>query len=228
MKNKEFAVSFLKQFFVDGETATQVRPDVEMALKNYFSTSGKGFTGSQFEILIENSDPDAITARDLVAITSLSVNIPARAALWILSKEAQSEISNDLREIPVDIDIWDPAVKDIFSDSGPVMSLWRKLGEANWPEPKQGGGLGGTTKRSKILVAKRPRLIPVLDRVVKGTLPVSDNTWISIQKVLMNQEHRTKIQDALNFEFVPRSVSLLRRIDIVIWMNNKKEFQKKK
>jgi hypothetical protein len=27
MKNKEFAVSFLKQFFVDGETATQVRPD---------------------------------------------------------------------------------------------------------------------------------------------------------------------------------------------------------
>ena len=228
MENEEFIVEFLRQFFVDGEKATEVRPDVGLALKNYFDTSGRGFTGSQFENLIENSDPYEITERDLIAITTLSVDVPSRAALWILSGEGQNEISNHLRQIPVDTDIWDPRVTDIFADSGHVMNLWKKLGIANWPIPKSGGGLGGITKRSKILAAKRPRLIPVLDRVVTETLPKSENRWISIQNVLMNEEYRIKLQKALNHEDVPESVSLLRRIDVVIWMNNEAKFRKKK
>lgn len=228
MKEEEFAAVLMSQFFVDGINATQVSPDVESALKTYFSTEGNGFTGSQFENLIKDSDPHAITDRDLIALTTLSVDVPARAALWILSKEGQDEISEHLRQIPVDTDIWDPRVKDIFADSGPVMDLWRQLAKANWPIPKFGGGLGGITKRSKILAAKRPRLIPVLDRVVAGTLPVSENRWISIQNVLMNEEYRAKLQKALDHENVPESVSLLRRIDVVIWINNEEKFRKKK
>ena len=227
MKNEDFTAGFMRQFFVDGEKATQVRPDVESALQKYFSTNGDGYTGSQFENLIVDSDPFAVTARDLIAITTLSVDVPARAALWILSVQGQRELSEILREIPVDTDIWDSKAKNVFSDSGHVMDLWRKLGNANWPIPKSGGGLGGDTKRSKILAAKRPRLIPVLDRVVKGTLPASENRWISIQDVLMNEEYRTKLQKALDHEEIPKSVSLLRRIDVVIWMNNEKKFRKK-
>jgi hypothetical protein len=228
MKEREFAAALMSQFFVDGVNATQVRPDVEPALKRYFSTKGEGFTGSQFENLIKDSNPYAITERDLIAITTLSVDVPARAALWILSKEGQNEISEHLQQIGEDTDIWDPRVNDIFADNGPVMDLWRKLEKANWPSPKSGGGLGGITKRSKILAAKRPRMIPVLDRVVMGTLPVSENRWISIQNVLMNEEYRTKLQKALDHEHVPESVSLLRRIDVVIWINNESKFRKKK
>jgi hypothetical protein len=228
VKKSEFAAAFMSQFFIDGVNATQVRPDVESALKRYFSTKGKGFTGSQFENLIKNSDPNAITDRDLIAITTLSVDVPARAALWILSEEGQNVISHHLRQIPVDADIWDPRVKDIFADGGHVMDLWRSLGKANWPIPKSGGGLGGVTKRSKILASKRPRLIPVLDRVVTGTLPASENRWTSIQNVLMNEGYRTKLQKVLAHEDVPESVSLLRRIDVVIWINNEEKFRKKK
>jgi hypothetical protein len=226
MEDANFTETFMQQFFTDGEKATQVRPDVSSALQEYFNTHGAGYTGSQFEELIQDSDPFSITERDLIAITTLSVAVPARAALWLLGDQGKREISELLRQIPVDTDIWDSQVKDIFSDEGHVMELWRKLGKANWPIPKSGGGLGGITKRSKILSAKRPRLIPVLDRVVMGTLPKSENIWISIQNVLMNDEYRTKLETALKHQNVPESVSLLRKIDVVIWVNNEKAFRR--
>lgn len=83
----------MRQFFVDGEKATQVRPDVESALQKYFSTNGDGYTGSQFENLIADSDPFAVTARDLIAITTLSVDVPAKAAVWILSDQRSGPMS---------------------------------------------------------------------------------------------------------------------------------------
>jgi len=226
MKEISYEKAFLDQFFTDGLKATKVRTDVAGALKKYFSKTGKGFTGSQFESLIENSDPFVISERDLLATTTLSVDIPARAALWILSEDGQDKTSAILRDIPFDIDIWDPKVNEAFADDGKVMDLWRLLGEANWPIAKTGGGLSGTTKRSKILAAKRPRLIPVLDRVVKGSLPKTDNSWIAIQDVLRVDKYRKALQKALDLDVVPSSVSLLRRIDIVIWTNNEKNFRR--
>ena len=226
MKETSYEKAFLDQFFTDGLKATKVRADVAGALEKYFSEAGKRFTGSQFESLIENSDPFVISERDLLAMTTLSVDIPARAALWILSDEGQDKTSAILRDIPVDTDIWDPAVNEAFADDGKVMDLWRLLGEANWPVAKTGGGLGGTAKRSKIMAAKRPRLIPVLDRVVKGTLPKAENSWIAIQDVLKVDKYRKALQKVLNLDVVPPSVSLLRRIDIVIWTNNEKNLRR--
>ena len=222
-----FANSFMSQFFSDGLDATQKRPDVEEALRKYFDTDARGYTGSQFESLINDSDPFKITATDLVALTTLSVKIPERAALWILRPEGGEQISKILREIPVDTDIWDPKVKNIFADDGKVMQLWRLMENANWPTARKGGGLGGTTKRSKILAAKRPRLIPILDRVVVGSLLQTDNTWRAIQDVLNVDSYRSKLEKALNHDVVPPSVSLLRRIDVVIWFNNHEKFRKK-
>lgn len=175
---------------------------------------------------LENSDRFVISERDLLAMTTLSVEIPARAALWILSKEGQDKTSVILRDIPVNADVWDPAVKEAFADDGIVMDLWRLLGQANRPIAKTGGGLSGTTKRSKIMAAKRPRLIPVLDRVVKGTLPKTENSWTAIQDVLKVEKNRKALQKALDLKVVPSSVSLLRRIDIVIWTNNEKNFRR--
>jgi hypothetical protein len=77
------------------------------------------------------------------------------------------------------------------------------------------------------MAAKRPRLIPVLDRVVKGTLPKTENSWTAIQDVLKVEKNRKALQKALDLKVVPSSVSLLRRIDIVIWTNNEKNFRRK-
>jgi hypothetical protein len=128
MKETSYEKAFLDQFFTDGLKATNVRADVAGALEKYFSETSKGFTGSQFESLIKDSDPFVISERDLLAMTTLSVDIPARAALWILSEEGQDKTSTILRDIPVDTDIWDPAVNEVFADDGKVMDLWRLLG----------------------------------------------------------------------------------------------------
>jgi len=223
-----FADRFMSQFFSDGVNAKQERSDVKKALGTYFGTDADGYTGSQFELLIKDSDPFKITAIDLIAITTLSVKVPERAALWILSPVGEKEISKILREIPIDTDIWDPKVKNIFADNGKVMELWNLLGNANWPTASKGGGLGGLTKRSKILAAKRPRLIPILDRVVVGTLLQTENRWRGIQDVLNVESYRNKLEEALKHDGVPPSVSLLRRIDVVIWFNNQAKFRKKK
>lgn len=226
MNENEFTSAFMGHFFTDGTNASEVRSDVAQALNKYFGPSVKRYSGSQFEDLITDSDPFSLSAQDLIAVTTLSVSIPARAAIWILSEDGCNRISSILKEIPMGRDIWDPDVQDVFLNDGPVMELWRTLGNANWPVSKAGGGLGGFTKRSKILASKRPRLIPILDRVVRGSLPETKNTWISIQRVLRNDFYRTRLEKALENQNVSENVSLLRRIDAVIWINNEKKFRR--
>jgi hypothetical protein len=226
VNENEFTSAFMGHFFTDGTNASEVRSDVAQALNKYFGPSANRYSGSQFEDLITDSDPFSLSAQDLIAVTTLSVSIPARAAIWILSEDGRNKISSILKEIPMGRDIWDPDVRDIFLDDGPVMELWRTLENANWPVFKPGGGLGGSTKRSKILASKRPRLIPILDRVVRGSLPETKNTWISLQGVLRNDFYRTKLEEALENPNVSENVSLLRRIDAVIWINNEKKFRK--
>lgn len=48
------------------------------AFESYFANVGPGFTGSQFEFVTGWETPNAITARDIVAVSMLSVSIPAR------------------------------------------------------------------------------------------------------------------------------------------------------
>jgi hypothetical protein len=226
--NSEFKKAFIGQFFKGGIESGMVRPQVQEALEKYFTTDGKGYTGSQFESLISDSDPYHFTERDFVALSTLNVDVPARAALWILSLEGQAQTSALLEGIPNDLDIWKPEVENAFVDDGKLMQLWDCLGKANWPVAATGGGLGGATKRSKLIAAKRPRLVPVLDKVVKNTLPKSDNYWRAFQDVLRDESCREGLAVATNLDCVPQRVSLLRRIDVVIWMNNHERHRKTK
>ena len=57
-------------------------------------------------------------------------------------------------------------------------------------------------------------------------MPKTENSWIAIQDVLKDEKNRKALQKALDVEVVPFSVSLLRRIDIVIWTNNEKNFRR--
>ena len=216
------------QFFKGSTETGKVRPQVHEALAKYFSTEGKGYTGSQFELLISESDPFRFTERDFVALSTLNVDVPARAALWIMGAEGQAQTSALLSGIPNGVDIWKPEVENAFADDGKLQQLWDCLGKANWPTADPGGGLGGSTKRSKLIAAKRPRLVPVLDKVVKDTLPKSENYWRAFQDVLRDESCRESLTLATIDDCVPSGVSLLRRIDVVIWMNNHEKHRKPK
>jgi hypothetical protein len=226
--NLDFKKALMGQFFKGGTESGEVRPQVHAALEKYFTTDGKGYTGSQFELLISGSDPSRFTERDLVALSTLNVDVPARAALWILSREGQTQTSALLAGIPNGVDIWKPEVENAFADDGKLIQLWDCLGKANWPMAASGGGLGGSTKRSKLIAAKRPRLVPVLDKVVKDALPKSENYWRAFQDVLRDESCRESLTLATNHDCVPPGVSLLRRIDVVIWMNNHEKNRKPK
>src|SRR5579875_3794300 len=64
------------------------------------------FTGSRFEAIAgRNTDPDAITADDLVAVSTLGVHVSGAAAIWLL-EDGAAEVTGHLRAIPADTDIW--------------------------------------------------------------------------------------------------------------------------
>jgi hypothetical protein len=170
------------------------------------------FTGRYFDLLRDDGRPHEIAARDLVAVEMLSIRVPPRVSAWLLDT-GRRQVSDLLRQVPDDVDIWDAG--DALARDGALWQLWDLLGTACWPEPTQANGMGRTI-RSKLLAAKRPRLVPVLDDVVCGALPPVDNYWAAFQTALSTSEARllTSVPTAAAGEHVP----LLRRVDVVLWM----------
>lgn len=124
------------------------------------------YTGSLFERLADTTEPDYFTAKDIVAVSMLSVNVPADVAVWLLLDEGREETHDLLRQIPVDLDIWDAAQH--IAPNSPLWRLWLLLS----------GQKGiGTTICSKLLAAKRPRLVPIQDRVVNSLFEPHDDFW---------------------------------------------------
>ena len=68
------------------------------------------------------------------------------------------------------------------------------------------------------MAAKRPRLIPVFDNEVKRALnPPSGRFWVTMYDQLCDEGRRQKI--AAVCCTAPAEVSLLRRIDVALWMH---------
>ncbi|MCI1255973.1 MAG: DUF6308 family protein [Corynebacterium provencense] len=148
--------------------------------------TGPRFTGSLFTALGGGGDrPEtahAFTSEDLVAVSTLSVDIAAEHALQLLgvvdnpageSATAISrgsagvrssrdvpidpvEVSRLLAQLPTDVDLVDATDGDLTTTD----RLWREIRRK---------GLG-PTRVSKLLSRKRPRLCPVIDRDVRNHL----------------------------------------------------------
>jgi Family of unknown function (DUF6308) len=78
-------------------------------------------------------------------------------------------------------------------------------------------GIGWVTA-GKLMAAKRPRLIPILDKEVKGLLkPPKKHFWVTMHEQLCDSNRRQVIAEAC--AQAPDEVSLLRRIDVALWMH---------
>lgn len=207
------ALEYLKRYFGDGADQT-------------------GFLGLNFETFGAGSqgDPFAITAEDLLAVSMLSVHVPAEAALAIIGEDS-ARISGLLRKL-------DPALKfeelspiefdNLLGPAGPAQELWdllRRNGSERW-------GIGSTTA-SKIMARKRPHLIPIYDSVVAGAtgMKSSRHHWSRWFKAL--ERHAapdasagltlSKRLDVLREDSGLPDRSLLRILDVVIWMHHRKD-----
>lgn len=197
---------------LDGEAAAA---NVELYFAAHEGRSDR-YTGRYFERLGGGGDrPEArhrFDSTDLVAVTMLSVNVPAEAAIAILETETD-HLSELLSRVPVDLDIWDAADGDLDSDSA-ASKLWERLTGLH--------GIGWVTA-GKLLARKRPRLIPVYDEVVRVALQrgTDGGYWLALRDLLSDEEIRRRLTEIKNEAESASDISLIRIFDVAVWMHGK-------
>ncbi|MEU2688942.1 DUF6308 family protein [Streptomyces hygroscopicus] len=190
-------------------------------LRRYFgigvSPGGVPFTGSRFEHLAGGGDrpevADRITAEDLIAVQTLSVTVPAPVVLDILEGRLGVRLSGLLRAIPRDIDMVD-ADAVVVADGSPADQAWSLLCEqygVNW------------VIAGKVLARKRPRLLPVYDRIVRCAVGRPPSFWLALHAAL-REDHAALHHQLLELRKVaglPETVSALRVCDVAVWMGHR-------
>lgn len=196
------------------EAVARIRaPGAVDDVASYFN-SGR-FTGGQFERFAGGGDRGAaanlIDSDDIVAVSLLSVPIPGRALLEILG-DRSARLSELLAEVPTDRDLWEVG-DDVIGSSSPVSQAWSLLMEVP--------GVGWV-RAGKLLPRKRPRLIPVYDRVVKTALarPDGGGFWCALRDLLRDAPGvRDRLAEIRTEAVVGEDISLLRVLDVVLWMH---------
>jgi len=184
-------------------------------LRTYFGLEPdtRPYTGAFFERLGGGGDRgevrDVITAEDLVAVSMLSVAVPAGAAIRILGRDGR-RISDLLREIPTALDLVDVA-PELINASWPGWQLWDLL-HAMY-------GVGPVTA-GKLVARKRPRLMPVYDSVVAERVGAPNGFWQALNSDLRAQDNTRhhKLLDVRAQSGIGEDISALRVFDIVTWM----------
>jgi hypothetical protein len=198
-------------YFFEGNN----RQEAVESLRDYFAR----FRGSWFERLVDRGEPYSITARDIVAVSTLSVDIPPGTAIWLLG-EGKEQVTARLEKIPPERAIWGQDAD--LSKGGDAWELWDLVQQNAWP--RDGGATGmGTTKTSKLLAAKRPNLVPIHDDHIRrglfgGRGPLNYwEPWQELHQSAQGERLRNAAERVGAEAEVSDQVSVLRIIDIVIW-----------
>ena len=201
------------QDHLDVTQVTRFLDEEAGVLLDHYFNSGK-YTGGQFERFAGGGDRPEVagrfTADDIVAVSLLSVRIPGRAVLALLDGQA-GELNALLSPIPAGLDLWEAPEEAVAPDS-PADRLFRRLDSLP--------GIGWVTA-GKLLARKRPRLIPVYDRVVKAALNRNDGDewWRPLRKLLHENTELVATLESLRHQVaLDDRVSLLRILDVCIWM----------
>ncbi|MFJ6518387.1 DUF6308 family protein [Streptomyces filamentosus] len=199
-------------------------PQAVVDLRRYFGIGvppgGMPFTGSRFEHLTGGGDrpevADRFTAEDLVAVQTLSVTVPAPVALDILEGRLGAQLSGLLHAIPWDIDMVD-AEADVLAEGSLADQAWHLLcGQygVDW------------VIAGKLLARKRPRLLPVYDKVVRCALGrPRPSFWLALHAALRADDYalHRQLLELRQIAGVPATVSALRVCDVAVWMGHRAE-----
>lgn len=183
-------------------------------LEVYFAPLREGgFEGGRFERFAGGGDRDEVanryTAEDLVAVTMLSVDVPANAALRILETESD-EFAGFLSALSAS-DRFDALPPETITDGRwPVLTLYRRLRDLP--------GVGETTA-TKLLSRKRPHLVPIIDSVVRRELGrVRGPFWVPLHRWLTADDRANAIRlRQLGDEAGLADISVLRIFDVLAW-----------
>lgn len=161
------------------------------------------FTGSRFERFADGDHPDTFTTSDVVAVSMLSVNVPAPAAIQLLEDVKAGEL---LRKIGPDRPIWEVEEADL-GEGSPASELWYHLQNLENVGPVTAG---------KLIAAKRPQLVPIYDQHVGRALsPPRGKFWVAMHRS-MGDAHGA-VESVIRSAGV--DVTPLRGVDIVVWIH---------
>lgn len=181
------------------------------------------FTGAAFELLSpDDNDPFNITAADLYAVSVLSVTVPAKAGVPLLTT-FQPEIHALLKDI-TQRDLSTVVKAGDFEETlGPGQAAWRLWDllcrNGKWPK----WGIGPTTA-SKIMARKRPKLIPIEDKVVNSVVGMQryGNSWELWREAwAAGPEQLERVAEEVRVAAKRPDLSSLRALDVVLWMSGK-------
>jgi len=181
-------------------------------------------TSGNFDLLSQTSDPTHITAADIVAVSMLALPVPPPSAAWILGAEGQWLTSEILADIPEHIDLWNCDAGGILRAADLFQLL--RASTSSFP-PSQGEAAVGQATATRILAAKRPRLVPIDDREIRDALRYPKNSlWFRRWQDTLDDELLSSARAARNLaaDERPEAINLseLRVIDIVVRRRAKK------
>lgn len=203
-------------------------------LDRYFASDAETFLGKYYEPLAANASSERFDGYDLAALWSLSVSVKPKGRQQLLHGKA-AELTQLLQECaaaiepkPVDAPLAPSEIDVLTAADSPFNQLWDLLMTIHDV---------GETKASKLMAARFPRHIPIWDKHVRTLLGGrrKGRFWRPMHELLAEQvqddeqtvstllgrpaidllktvDQGTSLLNALT------DVSLLRRLDVVLWM----------
>lgn len=196
-------------FAVDlGEWFESNAAEVEANLRLYFfGEGGEPFGGRHFETFAAMGDPNRFGATDVLAVEALSVRLRPNSAARLLVDKAE-DFNVLLGKIPVGQDSWEVS-RSVLADDSSAAELHAQLRKLDRV---------GSVTAGKLMAAKRPRLLPIVDSFVAEVLkPPGGRFWLPMYDQLADESRRKDI--AAVCSCAPDHVTLLRRIDVAVWMH---------
>lgn len=171
---------------------------------------GHRFTGSVFDTWDSTGSRQAevnwFTADDMLAVSMLSVDIPAEAAIRLVHTEA-ADFTALLEELGPDRDLADET--EAWDSDWVGWRLHRKLDDLPGVGP---------TRATKLLARKRPRLRPIYDSKVSKVIGSLD-IWEPLRAKLRDgsglHERLLALRGAAGME---EAISAIRVFDVLAWM----------
>ena len=187
-------------------------------LKSYFAESAaRTYTGRWFETLAGGGDRDdtrdRITGDDLIAVEMLSVEIPGAARWELLDGPLGATVNGHLAHIPATASIEDPDAAGLLADDNHADRAHVAMRSSR---------LLGYVIAGKLLARKRPHLIPVYDSRVRCQYGRPAKFWIPLQKRFTADGGalRAALVEARSAAGVAERTSVLRALDVILWMRH--------
>lgn len=195
-------------------------PDVVDRMADYYRIDSN-YAGSLLTDLQPN-EPDAITPVDLLATSTLSVDIPVAAIRRFLDPGKSSELRVRLQVLPTDL-----RLEGVEEGSGVPERMAALYDHVKHMLRRANAATANPwVTASKLVARKRPLLFPVRDSVVTGVLGLSatyPEDWPTYRAMVRDAELMKRLDEVVQQAAARDGVTSLdpdlrlRHLDVVVW-----------